>query len=204
MTTTVINIPENITTLDAAALHCALIWHKDHKRRYTGEDYSIHLLEVAGMCILIPEYPGVSRDVVFATALLHDVIEDIKVTVKTMRVTFARFDKEKVEKMISGIRTLSDLEGENRAQKFAHAVVKLARAEDWLQDIKRCDSISNTKSILVHDPKFLKACYLPEKRILLDAMTKGSQYLKLMARNTIIRAEESLVQLKLKEMEGNQ
>jgi hypothetical protein len=47
-----------------------------------------------------------------------------------------------------------------------------AEAPAEAQTIKLADLISNSKSIMEHDPAFAKT-YLEEKRLLLDVMTKG-------------------------------
>jgi hypothetical protein len=52
----------------------------------------------------------------------------------------------------------------------------------WIQTIKCADLISNTSSIVKHDPKFA-VTYLEEKRLLLDAMTKADPRLWQLARS---------------------
>jgi hypothetical protein len=47
-----------------------------------------------------------------------------------------------------------------------------AEAPAEAQTVKLADLISNSKSIMEHDPKFAKT-YLEEKRLLLAVMTRG-------------------------------
>jgi hypothetical protein len=59
-----------------------------------------------------------------------------------------------------------------------------AAAPAEAQTIKLADLISNTKSIMAHDPKFAKV-YLEEKRLLLDVMTRGDAGLMAEARKHV-------------------
>ena len=59
---------------------------------------------------------------------------------------------------------------------------RLARAPGWVQTIKCADLISNTSSIVKHDPVFAKT-YLEEKRLLLDVLTMADKRLRELARH---------------------
>ncbi len=83
--------------------------------------------------------------------------------------------------MAGGVVLLSDLEQGNRADRKAAQRVRLAAAPGWIQTIKCADLISNTSSIVMHDPKFA-VLYLEEKRLLLDVMTEADPGLMAMAR----------------------
>lgn len=54
----------------------------------------------------------------------------------------------------------------------------------WVQTIKVADLISNTSSIVRHDPKFA-VVYLDEARQLLDVLTRADPRLLAMAREQI-------------------
>ena len=58
---------------------------------------------------------------------------------------------------------------------------RLGNAPGWVQTIKCADLISNTSSIVMHDPKFA-AVYLEEKRLLLARLTYADQRLLALAR----------------------
>jgi hypothetical protein len=62
----------------------------------------------------------------------------------------------------------------NRATRKAIDREHTARAPAEAQTIKLADLISNSKSIMKHDPAFAKT-YLEEKRLLLEVMTKGDK-----------------------------
>jgi hypothetical protein len=55
-----------------------------------------------------------------------------------------------------------------------------AEAPAEAQTIKLADLISNSRSIMAHDPAFAKT-YLEEKRLLLAVMTRGDAGLHVMA-----------------------
>jgi guanosine-3',5'-bis(diphosphate) 3'-pyrophosphohydrolase len=69
----------------------------------------------------------------------------------------------------------------NRAERKAASRARLAAAPGWVQTIKCADLISNTSSIVKHDPKFA-VTYLEEKRLLLDVLTKADPRLVAIAR----------------------
>ena len=150
--------------------------HKDQKRKYTGNPYSDHLAEVAG--IAVTACPANLRpDVVAAAAWLHDSIEDQGVTAETLAEKFG-------PEVARAVLFLSDTETGNRAERKAAARERLAGAWGWVQTIKVADLISNTASIVQHDPKFA-VLYLEEKRLLLDVLTKADQRLVQIARAQI-------------------
>ena len=77
---------------------------------------------------------------------------------------------------------LSDLETGNRAERKDASRKRLAGAEAWVQTIKCADLISNTSSIVKHDPNFA-VIYLKEKRLLLDVLDKADPRLMALARS---------------------
>ncbi len=149
--------------------------HKDQRRKYTNEPYVSHLAEVAGIVATTARDQILeSHQIMIATAWLHDCIEDQK-------ITFTQLDALFGYGVADGVRCLSDLEPGNRAERKAFARQRLARATGWVQTIKCADLISNTSSIVQHDPKFA-VTYLEEKRLLLEALTKADPRLLALAR----------------------
>lgn len=147
--------------------------HKDQRRKYTNNPYVDHLAEVAGIIAT-----SVSRDVPaeiqIAVAWLHDCVEDQSVAVDHLANLFGSH-------VARGVQCLSDMETGNRAARKALSRARLATAPGWVQTIKCADLISNTSSIVMHDPKFA-AVYLEEKRLLLDVLTKADPRLVGVAR----------------------
>ena len=153
--------------------------HKDQRRKYTNEPYIGHLAEVAGIvaaseCCTAHAYRLAGRSEAIAVAWLHDTVEDCGITVTYLN---DRFGFE----VANAVRALSDLEPGNRAERKAFARQRLAQADGWIQTIKCADLISNTSSIVQHDPKFA-VTYLEEKRLLLDVLTKADPRLLKIAR----------------------
>ncbi len=151
--------------------------HKDQVRKYTANPYVDHLAEVAGIVATVPYtaiVSGISTDAMIAVAWLHDCREDQGVTGEEIEDRFGM-------RVAVGVALLSDFETGNRAERKAAGRVRLADAPSWVQTIKCADLISNTSSIVKHDPKFA-VTYLEEKRLLLDVMTKADLRLLTIAR----------------------
>ncbi|WP_235851129.1 HD domain-containing protein [Paraburkholderia piptadeniae] len=152
-----------------AAMHFARRVHREQKRKYTGAPYFDHLAEVAGIVATVDSSPEA-----IAVAWLHDCVEDQRVIEVELISLFGGFIAE-------GVMWLSDLEVGNRAERKAASRERLARAPGWVQTIKCADLISNTSSIVRHDPKFA-VTYLEEKRLLLDVLTKADRRLWVIAK----------------------
>lgn len=150
--------------------------HRDHKRKYTGNPYTDHLAEVAGITAAVAFREGFGSDpeTAIAVAWLHDCVEDVGVTLEDLEGRFGRDVRD-------GVEWLSDLEAGNRATRKRLSRERLARAPDWVQTIKVADLISNTSSIVQHDPGFARV-YLAEKAALLDVLTGADAELRAIAR----------------------
>jgi (p)ppGpp synthase/HD superfamily hydrolase len=145
--------------------------HGLQRRKYTNNPYEDHLAEVAGIVATVA--PLDLADLMVSVAWLHDCVEDQGVTVTQLRAEFG-------DAVADGVRLLSDLEKGNRAERKALSRARLADAPRWVQTIKCAEIISNTSSILMHDPKFALV-YLEEKRLLLDCLTKADPRLMTLA-----------------------
>lgn len=148
--------------------------HATQVRKYTGTPYTDHLAEVAGIVSTVADDLMERPAVMIATAWLHDCIEDQDITPAEVA---RRFGPE----VQAGVLALSDLEIGNRAERKAASRKRLAAAPWWVQTIKVADLISNTSSIVQHDPKFA-VVYLEEKRLLLDALVNADPRLVAIAR----------------------
>jgi (p)ppGpp synthase/HD superfamily hydrolase len=155
------------------AMQFAVEAHKDQRRKYTGVPYWSHLAEVAGIVSTVAgSFINVSE--LIAAAWLHDCVEDQGVTEETLKSEFGIWIAE-------GVMLLSDLETGNRAERKAASRARLGDAPGWVQTVKVADLISNTSSIVMHDPKFA-VTYLEEKRLLLDVLTRADPRLVEIAR----------------------
>lgn len=140
--------------------------HKDQVRKYTGSPYADHLAEVAGIVATVAKnIEGVFYEHLIAVAWLHDCMEDQGVTYSDLHDRFGLV-------VAHGVRCLSDMEEGNRATRKALSCERLGKADGWIQTIKCADLISNTASIVKHDPSFAKV-YLGEKRELLIHMSRA-------------------------------
>lgn len=142
--------------------------HANQKRKYTGNPYVDHLAEVAGIVAAVTD-----SETSIAVAWLHDCVED-------QGVTLAEIEKRFGFRVAVGVSGLSDLETGNRAERKALSRDRLALSAGWIQTIKCADLISNTSSIVQHDPKFAEV-YLEEKRQLLAVLTKADYRLHALA-----------------------
>lgn len=145
--------------------------HRDQRRKYTGNPYADHLAEVAGIVAAVA--PRERCALMVAVAWLHDCVEDQGVTAEDLNREFG-------DEVTSGVLALSDLETGNRNTRKAASRLRLAAASDWIQTIKVADLISNTASIVEHDPHFARR-YLSEKRQLLAVMVDADPRLLAMA-----------------------
>lgn len=138
--------------------------HRNQRRKYTGNPYADHLAEVAGIVATVSQ-----DESSIAVAWLHDTMEDQGVKAEDLNRRFG-------ERVAYGVVMLSDLETGNRAARKSAARIRLAGAEPWVQTIKVADMISNTSSIVAHDPKFAPV-YLEEKMLMLDVLTHADRHL---------------------------
>lgn len=167
------------------AMRFARTAHAKQVRKYTGNPYADHLAEVAGIVASVAGRNTIDplmMDIMISVAWLHDYIEDQRPDHDTTgdfahEVLVRQFGPQ----IANGVRWLSDLETGNRRERKAAARERLSRAPGWVQTIKVADLISNTSSIVKHDPTFA-VVYLEEKRLLLDVLTKADPLLVDIAR----------------------
>ena len=165
-------------TLAYDAMMFAREAHKAQRRKYTNNPYVDHLAEVAGIVATVAAPVRVETgefvsEAMIATAWLHDCREDQGITGEEIEERFGM-------RVAVGVALLSDFEQGNRAERKAASRARLASAPGWVQTIKCADLISNTSSIVQHDPKFA-AVYLEEKRLLLAVMDRADRRLHALA-----------------------
>lgn len=161
--------------------------HKNQRRKYTNEPYFSHLAEVAGIVssVLTHNYSELSletrtpqtQDDMLATAWLHDCVEDCGISLEEIESKFG-FN------VAVGVSGLSDVENGNRADRKKASRERLSKCSGWIQTIKVADLISNTSSIVMHDPNFSKV-YIQEKQLMLDVLTKADSRLLNIAQKQI-------------------
>lgn len=168
--------------------------HAQQVRKYTGNPYADHLAEVAGIVATVLPSAKVRAEIMLATAWLHDYVEDCRDPRDYdgagaffniwYALTRAGNKSCRADEVAEGVLALSDLETGNRAERKELSRIRLAAAPGWVQTIKCADLISNTSSIVKHDPKFALT-YLEEKRLLLDVLTRADRRLLDLARGQV-------------------
>lgn len=159
--------------------------HAYQMRKYTDNPYVDHLAEVAGIAMSVGWHDAqIHPDKFMAVCWLHDCVEDQGVDPAELQRLFG-------PEVMAGVVMLSDLEEGNRAERKAASRRRLHASPGWVQTIKVADMMSNTSSIVRHDPKFA-VTYLEEKRLMLAALDKADPSLREMAIRQLHHCEELL------------
>lgn len=138
--------------------------HAKQVRKYSGDPYLAHPIEVAMALTIIP---GMSLDAVLA-AILHDVVEDCGISNDVIKRVFGKA----VARLVSEVTERSRKDEGSREERKKIDRDWYAKGSPDAQSIKLADLISNTKSIMIEDPNFA-GLYMEEKRDLLKVLTKG-------------------------------
>jgi (p)ppGpp synthase/HD superfamily hydrolase len=164
------------------AVDFAIRGHGDQKRKYTGDPYVLHPLEVSR----ILRHHGLP-DAVMIAGLFHDLVEDTTVTLQDISREFFPW----VAELVSQVTDVAKPEDGNRAARMQINLDHLAKTDYYGAAIKLADLISNTRNIIEHDKGFAKT-YLPEKRKTLEVLTHGPIRLVQEAHIVLEDAEEQL------------
>jgi (p)ppGpp synthase/HD superfamily hydrolase len=148
------------------AFSLAAIYHHGQVRKYTGEPYIVHPVEVMA---LLSEHLYFGRDHppiqhMLAAALLHDVLEDTYATEEAL-------GQEMPGEVVDLVVALTDVphSAGNRATRKAMDRERLASAGYEVQTIKCADIISNSRTINRFDPRFRRV-YRAELLALMDVL----------------------------------
>ncbi len=144
------------------ALEFATVAHNGQVRKYTGEPYVNHCIEV----VEILKQHGVTDEATLCAAMLHDTVEDTEVTFQQIKNEFGHY----VMRLVFFVTDVVEKEQGNRATRIdlnTHHITGTRYPSSLL--IKCADVISNTASIVERDPGFAPQ-YLKEKQALLEAM----------------------------------
>lgn len=156
-------------TLSEKALAFAKQAHTGQVRKYTNEPYINHCIAVSE---LVRAVPG-ATDVMVAAALLHDTIEDTKVTITDLETTFG----PDVARLVWYLTEQTPLSAGNRAYRKQAECDRLASTPAAAQTIKLADLIDNSRTIVRYDPDFARV-YLREKYALALALARGDPVLR--------------------------
>lgn len=156
--------------------------HGEQKRKYTGEKYIFHPIEVMKIVSTI-----CNDDAMFMAALLHDTVEDTKVTIEEIEEKFGL----EVKNIVSDLTDVSKSEDGNRVIRKKIDREHSGNASDKAQTVKLADLISNSASIVKHDENFAKI-YLKEKALLLNVLVNGNKTLAKIANDILEESGEYL------------
>ena len=144
-------------------------WHGNQKRKYTGEPYVNHLVEVADNT---KKYFKSNFDLDFndyrpdVIGLLHDVLEDTNCK-RTDLLDFLFYHIHSRGDFLF-YHAVTDLTDHYVSSEFGNRLIRkkmeadrLHKCNHLVQFVKLCEVLSNTQSILEHDKKFAKV-YIPE------------------------------------------
>lgn len=154
-------------TLDKA-IRFATKAHSGQVRRYTGEPYITHPMEVMSIVATVPH-----SEAMLQAAVLHDVVEDTPISIDEICDNFGPVVGMYVE-YSTDISTLKD---GNRATRKAKDAWHYARGPAESQTIKVADLIHNTADIARHDRQFWEV-YKVEKMHVLEVCTKADAGLR--------------------------
>ena len=141
--------------------------HAGQTRKYTGEPYVNHPVEVMQLVSTVTDDPEI-----LAAAVLHDVVEDTPATIMNIKIGFNR----RVAELVDDLTDVSKPEDGNRATRKELDRQHTAKASPDAKTIKLADLISNSRSIMKDDPNFAKV-YMKEKAALLEVLTEGNTIL---------------------------
>ena len=135
----------------------AKLKHGGQVRKYTGEDYVVHPIEVAELVTAMLnevtlhqmyKMGNFSVEEAYVAALLHDVVEDCGVS----NIEIAAMFGANVALIVEGL-TDDKLEG-NRAARKEKMLRKHNSMPAIVRFIKVCDLIHNMRSIMTYDIDF--------------------------------------------------
>lgn len=145
------------------AVQFAQLKHHGQVRRYTGEPYFTHCVDVARVVASV-----VSDESMIVAALLHDTVEDTSATLDEIQAEFG----DQVADLVGWLTNEPAVAGLNRARRKTMDRERLARAPWQAQTIKLADMICNAPSLRDHDPEFAVK-WSTESRALVAALGLG-------------------------------
>lgn len=132
----------------------------DHRRKYSGNPYINHPIAVAELVKSVPH-----TQEMIAAAYLHDVVEDMPVTIDQIEAEFG----PTVAELVGWLTDVFKPSDGNRRARKALDLERSAKAPPEAKTIKLADLIDNTASIKAHDPSFWRV-FRREKHDLLKVL----------------------------------
>ncbi|MBW1800203.1 MAG: bifunctional (p)ppGpp synthetase/guanosine-3',5'-bis(diphosphate) 3'-pyrophosphohydrolase [Deltaproteobacteria bacterium] len=166
------------------AARYATLGHRriNHRRKYTGRAYEVHLKGVFELVKSVTDDPEM-----LAAAWLHDTVEDTPVTLEDIKREFGAG----VGLLVEELTDISQPGDGNRAARKAVDRAHTARASPRAKTIKLADVIDNCLDITQHDPRFAKT-FLAEAVALIDVLAEGHVKLHEHARKVVTNCAAQL------------
>ncbi|AXG66464.1 putative bifunctional (p)ppGpp synthetase/guanosine-3' 5'-bis diphosphate 3'-pyrophosphohydrolase protein [Dickeya phage vB_DsoM_JA13] len=168
-----LNPEESRLYSEAVILACRA--HHGQFRKYTGEPYVLHPIEVAE--ILRRHDRGIK---VICGGVLHDVVEDTEITSAVIQTMFG----EEIANIVEGVTNVSEDKSLPRYVRFWRNVKHLAHASEQSQDVKCADIISNCRNFRLGNESFT-AQYMAEKSIVIEHLYEADSCLIMEAKDAI-------------------
>jgi tape measure domain-containing protein len=159
--------------LEASARAYAQARHAGQKRKYTGEDYAVHLQAVTDIVRKVPHTPEM-----LAAAWLHDAVEDTGVTLDEVRQQFG-------DPVADLVRDLTKVDLGDKEASSAATLKRLRTASAEAQTIKLADIIHNLSNVREVAPAEEAERYVAEKARQIAVLTKGDATLRAIAEDLV-------------------
>lgn len=167
-------LPTFLTPQQDRLLQFVILMHGDQKRKYTGEPYWYHVVNVAYRADVVAGRLGIE------VALCHDLIEDTDCTKELLyhyliAIGYFVFDAEDIVNNVDHLTDKFTPQSHphlNRCERKQLEAERLWAIPVLAQNVKYCDLEDNTDSIVECDPEFSKI-YLDEKLLMLQGMNQG-------------------------------
>lgn len=130
-------------------------WHAGVMRQFIDMPYVIHPREVATRSSACVSYEAI------VAALLHDVVEDCGVTHEEIASRYGKLVSLYVKSLTDPAQKTDGNRSERMAINFEH----FKKSVIEVQNVKLCDLLSNTRSIVVCDANFAKT-YVSELAVM--------------------------------------
>lgn len=151
--------------------------HTGQFRKYTGEPYILHPLDVAET---LRRYDRPIEEIV--AGVLHDVVEDTNRTLKQVKFHFG----SDIADLVNGVTNVAEDKSVPRVDRFWQNVLHLADQTEGSQNIKCADIISNLKNFPLDNEASL-VNYCAEKLIVLDHLHLADSTLLMQAQEVVRR-----------------
>lgn len=161
-------------TIITKALTFSARAHKGQIRKFTEEDYWFHCRRVAKLVSTRVGIYHKDHDTMVAAAYLHDTVEDTEVTSVDILDEFGQ-DIWFLVMALTDVFTDEDFPNIIRSVRKdweCKRMKEVCKLDPRIREIKICDIIDNTRTIVEHCPKFA-IVYLREKANMLEAMGFG-------------------------------